>query len=102
MVERQIVEVKSSRVIDFVVGVIILKAKRAVELAEVDGEATPQRKDIRSVRLEEIAVDLGSRLVLRPTLQCLRILTEHKIHAASIPSARGNVRSPFQDEPQLI
>ena len=102
VIERQKVEIEGSGVIDLIVGVIVLDAESAVELAEIYSQAASDRKDIRAVRLEQIPVNLRPGLVLGSALERLRILPEHEIDAAAVSAARLDVRSTFQDEPELV
>src|SRR5208337_58096 len=102
VVERQEVEPVGARIIDLELGVVAFDAERAGPFSEVDRETAAQRNHIRSIGLEDIAIDSRTRLVHRIALQRGRGLSELQIEPGSVAASRIHIGCSLEDYGRLI
>src|SRR5208337_2648789 len=101
-VKGQIVEVERPRVIHLVFGVVSFGPKRTGPFSKVHIESSTHRYNICTVSLEDISIDIRTRLVDGVALQGLGRLTKLQVESNAISSFGCDVGIEGENEIGLI
>ena len=102
MIERQKIEPVGTRVVHLIFGVVVFIAEGARPLSEIHRETSAHRQHIRSIRLEDVAVNLRPRLVGRIPLQSLGSLPELQVEPHPETLAGGHIGRMLENDAGLV
>src|SRR5688572_7242594 len=102
MVKRQKVEEIRPAIIEIVFGVVGFVTERAGEFAEINCQAGAQRRNVSSVNLPDVAINLRPQFVDSAALQGFGRLAELQVESRSESAPGVYVRRLFQDDRRLV
>src|SRR5215831_996069 len=102
MIERQEIEPERPRIVDLILGIVSLDPQRTAPLSKINGDPLTYRDDIRTVSLEDVAIDLGSRFIRGVSLQRIGGLAELQIEASTPLATRVRIGCVLQDYAGLV
>ena len=102
MVEGQKVKPVRTGIVHLIFGVVSLDSQRAGPLSKIQRDSFTGWKDIRPVRLKDVAIDFRAGFVRGISLERVRGLSKLQIEAASPPAAGVDIGCVLENQRGLI
>src|SRR6185437_2849727 len=102
VIEGQIIEEERPSIVQLVLRIVRFISERTRPFAEVNRQSLANRRNIATVCLEDISIDLRTVLVGRIALQSSCCLTKLKIEASTESAAIRGICGKLEDDSSLV